>query len=121
MSVPLGLARLHPSAAAARPHYLGFSTARTVADDDLFGLWNGSTSAARVLRINKDGQIQAANGTVALPAYSFESDKDSGLYRIGANNIGVAVNGAKVLDVAGQAAGVADQAGSAIAGLMRGA
>lgn len=99
MSVPLGLARLHPSAAAARPHYLGFSTARTVADDSLFELWNDSTSAARVLRVNKDGQIQAANGTVLLPAYSFEADKDCGLYRIGANNIGVAVNAAKVLDI----------------------
>ena len=99
MSVPLGLARLHPSAAADRPHYLGYATARTVADDSLFDLWNGATSAARVLRINKDGQIQAANGTVALPPYSFESDKDSGVYRIGANNIGVAVAGAKVLDV----------------------
>lgn len=45
-------------------------------------------------------QMLAANGTVSLPGYSFASDPDSGVYRIGANNLGVAVNGAKVLDIA---------------------
>jgi len=39
------------------------------------------------------------DGAVGTPAYSFNADPDSGIYRIGANNIGVAVNGAKVLDV----------------------
>lgn len=39
------------------------------------------------------------DGTVGAPAYSFNGDTDSGIYRIGANNIGVAVNGAKVLDI----------------------
>ena len=99
MPVPHGVAFEHPSASSSKPHYLSYATARTVADDDLFGLWNGPTSASRVVRINKDGQVQAANGLVTLPTYSFESDKDCGLYRIGANNVGVAVNGAKVLDV----------------------
>lgn len=40
------------------------------------------------------------DGTVALPAFAFTSDLDCGMYRIGANNIGLAVNGAKVLDIA---------------------
>lgn len=44
-------------------------------------------------------QAAVASGTVSAPAYSFSADTDSGLYRIGANNLGVAVNGAKVLDV----------------------
>ncbi len=44
------------------------------------------------------GQLKAANGTVAAPSISFGSDLDSGLYRIGANNIGLAVDGTKVLD-----------------------
>lgn len=43
--------------------------------------------------------LPLANGTVSLPALTFDTDADSGLYRIGANNIGVAVNGAKVVDV----------------------
>lgn len=45
------------------------------------------------------GAILAADGTVLLPEYSFTADPDTGVYRIGANNIGVAVNAAKVLDI----------------------
>ena len=44
--------------------------------------------------------IDGANGTVNLPQYAFTNDLDCGLYRIGANNIGIAVNAAKVLDIA---------------------
>ncbi len=44
------------------------------------------------------GQIKAANGTVSLPGITFGADLDSGLYRIGAGNIGFAVDGTKVLD-----------------------
>jgi len=43
--------------------------------------------------------VLVADGTVALPGVAFSADTDSGLYRIGANNIGVGVNGAKVLDI----------------------
>jgi microcystin-dependent protein len=46
------------------------------------------------------GPLKAASGTVAAPGITFGSDTDSGIYRIGSNNLGVAVNGAKVLDVA---------------------
>ena len=49
--------------------------------------------------ITPSGSVHGANGTAANPSLSFASDQDTGLYRIGANNIGVAVNGAKVLDV----------------------
>ena len=52
------------------------------------------------------GALKAASGTVALPGIAFGSDTDSGLYRIAANNIGVAVNGAKVIDVATTGASV---------------
>lgn len=45
------------------------------------------------------GPLKAANGSVSSPAVTFASDTDTGMYRIGANNIGVGVNGAKVLDV----------------------
>ncbi len=45
------------------------------------------------------GQILAADGTVALPEYSFTADPDSGIYRIGANNIGIGVNATKILDI----------------------
>ncbi len=45
------------------------------------------------------GVVSTGNGTVSLPSHTFGSDLDTGLYRIGANNIGVAANGAKVLDI----------------------
>jgi len=48
----------------------------------------------------------AGDGTVALPSHTFTSDLDTGLYRIGANNIGIAANGAKVLDIATTGLGV---------------
>lgn len=46
------------------------------------------------------GALKAANGAVTTPSITFGSDLNTGLYRIGSDNIGVAVNGAKVLDIA---------------------
>lgn len=100
MSFSYGLQALHPASAANKPHIAGYQTARTVADDPILELWYGSTNATRVLRVNLDGQMQGAAGTVGAPTWSFVDDKDCGVYRIGANNLGVAVNGAKVLDIA---------------------
>lgn len=57
-------------------------------------LWESDNEA-----LDAFDKIYTGDGTVALPAYTFASDKDTGVYRIGANNIGVAVNGAKVVDV----------------------
>lgn len=45
------------------------------------------------------GPLKASNGTAAAPGLTFASDTDTGVYRIGADNVGVAVAGAKVLDV----------------------
>ncbi len=45
------------------------------------------------------GPLKAASGTVAAPGMTFGADTDSGLYRIGSNNIGAAVGGTKILDV----------------------
>lgn len=42
--------------------------------------------------------LRAINGTVSSPAFSFANDTDCGLYLIGADNFGVATNGAKVLE-----------------------
>lgn len=39
-----------------------------------------------------------ADGTVGAPSLHFASDPDSGLYRIGANNIGLALGGVKEVD-----------------------
>ena len=52
------------------------------------------------------GQLKAAAGTVAAPGITFGSDLDSGLYRIGGDNVGVACAGAKVLDIGTSGLGV---------------
>jgi hypothetical protein len=43
--------------------------------------------------------LWAPGGTAALPAYTFTEDQDTGLYRVGANNIGLATNGVLRWDV----------------------
>tara|TARA_R110002110_G_scaffold414631_1_gene645323 strand:- start:2139 stop:4697 length:2559 start_codon:yes stop_codon:yes gene_type:complete len=67
--------------------------------------WNAAGDALENSSTDAD-QYLSGNGTVAAPFYSYTSDPDSGGYRIGANNLGVAVNGAKVLDVATTGLGV---------------
>ena len=58
------------------------------------------------LSINAGTYLTSGNGTVSLPAIGPVSDPDSGLYVIGANNLGVACAGAKVLDIATTGLGV---------------
>lgn len=41
----------------------------------------------------------SASGTAAAPVITWDGDTDTGLYRIGANNIGITANGAKVVDI----------------------
>lgn len=104
--LPLGLRFEHPSASSAKPHILSYATARSVADDSLLEVWNGSTSAARVLRLNKDGQVQLQQGAVGAPVLAPEGDKDTGFYFVTATpEVAVAVAGTKRLSVV--AAGVA--------------
>ena len=54
-----------------------------------------------------------ANGTAAAPAITFTSDTDNGLYRIGANNIGMTIAGVKVLDITSNAFTITSGSGSA--------
>ena len=50
--------------------------------------------------------VKASDGTVSAPGISFGSDTDTGLYRIGANNMAVAVGGVKLLDFASAAVSI---------------
>lgn len=52
------------------------------------------------------GPLKAPNGTVSAPAWTFGSDPDSGAYRIGANNIGFALGGVKIVDMSGSGVAV---------------
>ena len=49
--------------------------------------------------ITPSGSVHGANGAVGNPSFAFASDQDTGLYRIGANNLGVTVGGVKALDI----------------------
>lgn len=61
--------------------------------------------------------LSVSDGTVSLPAYSFNSDNDSGIYRQGTNSVSVAGAGVEVLRVVGGAGhGTALQVSSAAAG-----
>ena len=44
-------------------------------------------------------QLLSSDGTVLLPYYSFSADPDTGIYRIGANNLGISVGGVLKLDI----------------------
>jgi len=57
------------------------------------------TTAGLGVSASTGAQWKGGDGTVSLPYYTFSADLDSGLYRIGANNVGLTVAGAKVLDV----------------------
>jgi hypothetical protein len=56
--------------------------------------------------ITPTGSVHAASGTVGNPSLAFNADQNTGLYNIGADNIGVAAGGQKVLDVATTGLGV---------------
>jgi hypothetical protein len=52
------------------------------------------------------GVFTAPVGSAGAPSYTFAGDLNSGFYWIGADNIGAAVNGAKVLDIATTGLGI---------------
>ena len=56
--------------------------------------------------ITPTGSVHAASGSVGNPSFAFNADQNTGLYNIGADNIGVAAGGAKVLDIATTGLGV---------------
>lgn len=55
---------------------------------------NGSTSITSTL------PFYAPSGTVSAPGYAFSAEVDCGLYVIGTNNIGMALNGAVTMNMA---------------------
>jgi hypothetical protein len=58
------------------------------------------SGALSATTLASSGVIKGAAGTVGLPSIYLGDDTTTGLYRIGANNVGYAVSGAKVLDIA---------------------
>jgi hypothetical protein len=55
------------------------------------------------------GQFKGASGTVLLPGIAFGADNDCGFYRIGADNVGLAIGGVKVLDISSTGVAITGQ------------
>ena len=85
-------------AAVDRPYEWGHAAARA-GGTRLWDYWNGPTANSRVAELEAGGRWRVKDGTEALPAFSFVDDTDAGLYRIGADNVGLALGGSKVVDV----------------------
>lgn len=78
---------------------------------DLHDTHDEDIAEGLTLAICKDGQstcsaripfaagIGVSDGTVSAPGINFSSDTNTGIYRIGADNIGVSLGGAKVIDI----------------------
>lgn len=65
--------------------------------DDLVTEMTNSVAADGQTTIT--GQLKGAAGTKTAPGFSFSSDLDTGIYRIGANNLGVSCGDTKIIDV----------------------
>lgn len=55
--------------------------------------WTGTYSIGQSVLQEEGNQLLFPSGTVAEPGLSFITDKDTGVYRVGANNVGIAVGG----------------------------
>lgn len=75
-----------------------FGGAVTITTGGLTVTAGGATITAGGLTLSAD-TIVVPTGSASAPTYSFASDSNSGIYRIGADNIGVTVAGSKVLDI----------------------
>lgn len=65
-------------------------------DSDKWKLNNTSSLAVgSTLEINLSNQLMVLDGSVSLPTLSFSNDQDTGFYRVGANQLGVAVGAAQ--------------------------
>ncbi len=71
-----------------------------------------STQGPTFVNPSFTGQMFGADGTAALPAYSFTADPDTGMYRIGANQIGFSIGGAQAFSIAGTSLATIMQIGS---------
>jgi len=65
----------------------------------------GGTTLTERARVFTNGML-VVDGAVGTPAWSFLNDTDCGAYRIGTNNIGIGVAGAKVLDISATGLGI---------------
>lgn len=70
-------------------------------------IWDNSLQInSGYVQLNSSKVLRLPNGTVSLPAYSYTNDPASGMYLIGAANVGLATNGQKRIDVSDTATSI---------------
>lgn len=82
--------------AANGPYISGTSISSTIVNARFADIENELTDS--LSRSGKGGMtapLKEADGTVAAPSFSFTNEPGTGLYRIGASDLGLAVNGSK--------------------------
>jgi hypothetical protein len=82
-----------PGAATLTATYVGYGSATNALTGEAAFTYNESTDTLGV------GTILTGDGSNTTPVYSFASDPDCGMYKIASNRIGLAVNGAAIVDV----------------------
>jgi hypothetical protein len=92
------------SGSAASPAYTFTSDTDTGISNTAANTLVLSTNGTSRIAVNTTGittslSLYAINGTVGVPAYSFAADPTTGLYEIGVGNLGIAINGANVIDI----------------------
>jgi len=86
---------------AGNPVITGTTISSTVHNNTMDDLASEmSDSLSRSGKGGMTAELDLADGAVGSPGLRFTLDPDSGLYRIGSNNLGVAVGGSKILDIA---------------------
>ncbi len=84
----------HVGASANQPYFTGTPRYIWVADSETIMQLSAATSIYATDTITlATGQVLNGAGTAASPAYSFESDPDTGMYRYGTNALGFATGG----------------------------
>ena len=78
---------------------LGDIAALTPSNDDIIQRKAGSWTNRTMAQLMVDAGTEHPDGTVSLPGVAFASDPDTGLYIIGANQLGFATAGAKALGI----------------------
>ena len=94
--------RVYRTVAPTTPSTTGLIVTTTLLTYDDTALAGDSTTPPTTNatgNVSAEKVVYSGDGTVALPSHSFTSDPDTGLYNIGANNLGIAVNGTKIVDV----------------------
>jgi hypothetical protein len=70
-----------------------------LASGDSLNLVSGSIQQNTTTRLTSAGLFQAADGAIGGPAYAFSGDLTTGMYRIGASQIGFSAGGTKRFEV----------------------